>query len=81
MVNVAYIQELIKKHNYTLGQLTVITGVSKSQWSRILAGKRGMGMKTVTAIMRAFPEADLSQIFLPKMFPNGNSKEGGNRDE
>lgn len=77
MVNMNYIRMLIEKHGYTLGQLEVKTGISKAHWSRILADKRGVGTKTVLAIMRAFPEADASQIFLPDLFPNGNEEEGG----
>lgn len=76
MVNVNYIRKLIEKHGYTLGQLEVKTGISKAHWSRILAYKRGIGTKTVIAIMRAFPEADVSQIFLTELLPNGNTEKG-----
>lgn len=79
-VNVDYISELIRVHNMTLGQLSIKSGISKSQLSRILAGKRGVGMKTINGILRAFPEASISQIFLPQMLPNGNG-EGGSKDE
>lgn len=79
-VNVDYISELIRVHNMTLGQLSIKSGISKSQLSRILAGKRGVGMKTINGILRAFPEASISQIFLPQTLLNGN-KEGGGKDE
>ena len=81
MVNVNYIRYLIEKHGYTLGQLEVKTGISKAHWSRILACKRGVGTKTVAAIMRVFSEADVSQIFLSDLFPNGNSQKGGEQNE
>lgn len=45
VVNVAYIQDLIEAHHYTLGQLEVKSGISKAQWSRILAYKRGVGSR------------------------------------
>lgn len=80
-VNVDYILELIHVHNMTLGQLSIKSGISKSQLSRILAGKRGIGMKSVNGILRAFPEASISQIFLPEMLPNGNKEKGGSEDE
>ena len=63
VVNVAYIQDLIEAHHYTLGQLEVKSGISKAQWSRILAYKRGVGTKTIAGVMRAFPEARIDQIF------------------
>ena len=49
VVNVAYIQDLIEAHHYTLGQLEVKSGISKTQWSRILAYKRGVGKKPLLA--------------------------------
>lgn len=81
VVNVAYIQMLIKSHNYTLGQLAVKSGISKAQWSRILAYKRGVGTKTIAGVMRAFPEARIDQIFLPSSLPNGSKKKGGEEHE
>ena len=80
-VNMEYILELIHVHNLTLGQLSIKSGISKSQLSRILAGKRGVGMKTINGILRAFPEASISQIFLPEMLPDGSKEKGGSNDE
>lgn len=81
VVNVAYIQDLIEAHHYTLGQLEVKSGISKAQWSRILAYKRGVGTKTIAGVMRAFPEARIDQIFLSSSLPNGNKEKGEENQE
>lgn len=81
VVNVAYIQALIEAHHYTLGQLEVKSGISKTQWSRILANKRGVGTKTIAGVMRAFPEARIEQFFLPQVLLNSNREKGEEEHE
>ena len=38
MLNSSYLKELMMEHGMSLGQLSVRTGISKSQLSRILSG-------------------------------------------
>lgn len=63
MINADYIKELMDNKNYTIGQLSVKTGISKSQLSRILRYKRGIGSKSLEGLVKAFPDADLKKIF------------------
>ena len=65
MVNVGYIRKLMEEHHMSLGQLAIRTGVSKSQWSRVLAHKRGIGTRAMIGLKKAFPNADMNKIFLP----------------
>jgi transcriptional regulator with XRE-family HTH domain len=55
MLNITYVQELMKEHGWSIGQLAVKSGVSKAQLSRILSEKRGAGARTIEGILRAFP--------------------------
>ena len=71
-LNVEYVNELKKKHGYTLGQLHMKTGLSRTHWSRIISGKRGIGLKSFNAIMKVFPEADMDKIFLNDVLPISN---------
>ncbi len=73
MVNVDYVIEMMEQKHYTIGQLSVRSGVSKAQLSRMLRYKRGIGNKSLEGILRAFPEADYQKlIFLPSALPKGN---------
>jgi transcriptional regulator with XRE-family HTH domain len=65
MLNTDYVQELMDKHGWSLGQLAARSGVSKAQLSRIFSEKRGAGARTMEGILRAFPEADKNRLFLP----------------
>ena len=64
MINIDYILELMKKSNMTLGQLSVKSGVSKAQLSRLLNNKRHAGGRTIKGLLRAFPDADKNILFL-----------------
>ena len=65
MLNTEYLLELMKKHgNMTLGQLAQKSGISKSQISRMLNGERGIGVKSIKGLLKAFPEADRSILFI-----------------
>ena len=50
MLNSSYLKELMMEHGMSLGQLSVRTGISKSQLSRILSGERGIGAKTIKGL-------------------------------
>ena len=63
MINADYIKKLMDDKNYTIGNLAIKSGISKSQLSRILRYKRGIGSKTLAGLIKAFPDADIKQIF------------------
>lgn len=63
MLNTEYVLELMEEKNWTLGQLSIKSGVSKAQLSRLLRDKRGAGTRTMEGIMRAFPEANVKRLF------------------
>lgn len=49
-------------------------GVSKSETTRLLNGKRKGGSKVISGIIRAFPEEPLESLFfLPDVYPNVNT--------
>jgi len=69
MVNTEYVKELMENHGWTLGQLSVKSGISKAQLSRILSDKRGAGAKTLEGLLKAFPEAEVEKLFFyPKCY-------------
>ena len=63
IVNTVYIQELMDKRGWTLGQLSIKSGVSKAQLCRIINEKRGAGAKSMAGIIKAFPDADVEKLF------------------
>ena len=67
MLNTEYVQKLMDQKGYTLGQLSAKSGISKAQLSRLLRDKRGAGSKTVEGLMRAFPDADVGNFFIPSV--------------
>lgn len=64
MLNSSYLKELMAARGMSLGQLSVKTGISKSQLSRIISGERGIGTKTIKGLKRAFPEAEFEVLFI-----------------
>ena len=64
MLNSSYLKELMMEHGMSLGQLSVRTGISKSQLCRILSGERGIGAKTIKGRKKAFPKADFEVLFI-----------------
>ena len=73
MLNTEYVQELMDDHGWTLGQLSVRSGISKAQLSRLFRDKRGAGAKTMESILHAFPEADKERLFfLRRVLPKGS---------
>lgn len=63
MINTEYLKELMKDRNWTIGQLSQRSGISKAQLSRILRDKRGAGSRTMRGIIKAFPDADKEKLF------------------
>ena len=58
MINVELLKKIVENHGLTLGQLSVKSGISKSQLSRVLNGKRNAGAKTISGLAKAFPEPE-----------------------
>ncbi|EGN31794.1 hypothetical protein HMPREF0988_00569 [Lachnospiraceae bacterium 1_4_56FAA] len=72
MLNTEYVQELMNEKGWTLGMLSMKSGISKAQLSRLMSEKRGAGQKTMAGLIRAFPDADIGKLFLLHMLPIGN---------
>lgn len=71
--NKEYVQELIKKHNWSQNQFARNAGVSKTTASRWLRGERGAGRRLMSGIIKAFPNEPLEKLFfLEKPSPNRN---------
>lgn len=73
MLNTEYVQELMNEKGWTLGMLSMKSGISKAQLSRLMSEKRGAGQKTMAGLIRAFPDADIGKLFLLHVLPIGNT--------
>jgi transcriptional regulator with XRE-family HTH domain len=62
-LNIEYIEELIKKKGWSERQLAIKAGLSSATVSRIIAGKRGAGTRTMAGIRKAFPEEPIERLF------------------
>ncbi len=65
-LNVGYVEELIKKRGWSERQLAMKSGLSPATISRIITGKRGAGTRTLSGIMKAFPNEPLDRLFILK---------------
>lgn len=72
MIDVELVKKIVENHNLTLGQLSVKSGISKSQLSRVLNGKRNAGAKTISGLVKAFPEPE--NLFIIKELDNIDSR-------
>lgn len=61
--NVEYIKKEMERHNWTGGQLALRMGVSRMEVSRLLRGKRVGGKKCIGGLIKAFPNADINELF------------------
>ena len=61
--NIEYIQEAMQKNNWTGSQLARKMGVSRMEVSRLFNGKRTGGKKCIGGLIKAFPQADISELF------------------
>lgn len=62
-LNVDYLKEVMEEKQWTMGQLSMKTGLSKTTICRILNGKRGAGAKSIGAIAKALPEEPFDKLF------------------
>jgi transcriptional regulator with XRE-family HTH domain len=65
-LNVKYIEELIRKKGWSDRKLAIKAGLSSATISRIIAGKRGAGTRTLNGIIQAFPEEPIDRLFILK---------------
>lgn len=61
--NIEYIKNEMVRHKWTGNQLAVKMGVSRMEVSRLLRGKRVGGKKCIGGLIKAFPDADLNELF------------------
>lgn len=70
-INTNYIRELAWKEGLTGAELARKMNISVSEANRVLNGERKGGRKAISGVTIAFPEADLSQLFI---LPNTEPK-------
>jgi len=70
------IKELMEERKWSASELARRMGVSRSESTRLLNGKRTGGNKVISGLMRAFPDEPMESLFfLPKLYPIVNIKE------
>jgi transcriptional regulator with XRE-family HTH domain len=62
--NTKFIMDLLKEKNWSERKLAYKTGLSQATISRILRGKRGIGIKTFNALRQIFPEISPDTLFI-----------------
>ncbi len=61
--NIEYIKQKMEQHKWTGSQLAIKMGVSRMEVSRLLREKRVGGKKCIGGLIKAFPDADLKDLF------------------
>ena len=61
--NIEYIKQKMEQHKWTGSQLAIKMGVSRMEVSRLLHEKRVGGKKCIGGLIKAFPDADLKDLF------------------
>ena len=61
--NIEYIKKEMEQHHWTGSQLAMKMGVSRMEVSRILSGKHIGGKKCIGGLIKAFPNADMEELF------------------
>lgn len=70
------VRELMEAHQWSASELARRMGVSRSESTRLLNGKRTGGNKVISGLMRAFPDEPMESLFfLPEVYLNVNIKE------
>lgn len=73
-LNVERIKELMAVRRWSASELARQMGVSRSETTRLLNGKRNGGNKIISGLIKAFPEEPLETLFfLPDLYPNVNA--------
>lgn len=68
------IKELMAVRRWSASELARQMGVSRSETTRLLNGKRNGGNKVISGLIKAFPEEPLENLFfLPTMYPIVNT--------
>ncbi len=62
-LNTKFIKKLMSEKNWSEYKLAEKAGLSQATVSRILNGKRGIGMKTFTSLKKAFPEVAMKDLY------------------
>lgn len=71
--NIERIKELMNAKRWSASELARQMGVSRSETTRLLNGKRNGGNKVISGLIKAFPEESLDSLFfLPTVYPNVN---------
>ncbi len=72
--NVDRIKALMKIRQWSASELARQMGVSRSEATRLLNGKRQGGKKVISGLIRAFPNESLDTLFfLPDLYPIVNA--------
>ena len=72
--NVDRIKALMAVRRWSASELARQMGVSRSETTRLLNGKRNGGNKVISGLIKAFPDEPLESLFfLPSMYPNVNT--------
>lgn len=62
-LNVERIKELMAVRRWSASELARQMGVSRSETTRLLNGKRNGGNKVISGLIKAFPEESLETLF------------------
>ena len=70
------VRALMEERQWSASELARRMGVSRSESTRFLNGKRKGGNKVISGLMRAFPDEPMESLFfLPELYPNVNINE------
>ncbi|WP_227764995.1 hypothetical protein [Zhaonella formicivorans] len=73
--NREYILELVRKNDWSGGELGRRMGISRAEANRLLNGTRVGGKKIIAGLMKAFPDEPIERLFiLPQVEPKGSSE-------
>lgn len=61
--NIEYIKREMERRKWSGSKLAMKMGVSRMEVSRLLRGKRIGGKKCIGGLIKAFPDADMSELF------------------
>jgi transcriptional regulator with XRE-family HTH domain len=64
LLNVRYIEELLRQKGWTESKLAIKSGLSSATVSRIITGKRGTGERSIKGIIKAFPDEPIEKLFI-----------------
>lgn len=74
--NVNRLKELMAVRRWSASELARQMGVSRSETTRLLNGKRNGGNKVISGLIKAFPEESLETLFfLLSVYPNVNTND------